>query len=467
MPNYLKKRRRGWYLNLPIPERLRGFYLTANRREQTHIVESLHTRDQSIAEARAYTRAGKYRIEFLRRARGLSAQTPDAFEDAKEYRDMLRAANDADEREQIDDVIAGRIEQLAREGAPANPADEEAAYPALSRAQRWGELARAKVTIREAWAEWVKVNEHNEATKLKDAQALSGLLDHMKMQDAAPHHVTHGIAREYVGWLNTKATSARDAKPLAKATKEARIAPLRIFWTDYLEHHELTPRGANPWRGHKFTDKETPTKRPYTDAELLQLFTGPEMRDSEDVRYTRRTMLELYALLFFTGARLGEVANRLLGDVKAIRGGYVLTIPKSKSTAGVRTIPILHPVPVAILKRRIGKRKNPLEQLFEEFIPGGPERSLGWYVGKALGRYRDALGLPTEVDTHSTRRQLITQLVGAGHVEVHVQWYVGHKPKGITAGVYAKPTDPALRGIAQAIKLPPKVDLAVRKALDL
>lgn len=82
-----------------------------------------------------------------------------------------------------------------------------------------------------------------------------------------------------------------------------------------------------------------------------------------------------------------------------------------------------------------------------------------------MGRYRDILGLTAEVDTHSTRRQMITNLIAAGHPETPVQWYVGHKPKGITAGVYAKPTDTALRRVAQAIRLPPKVERAIREAL--
>jgi integrase len=465
MPKYLKRRRQGWFLNLPIPIPLRPLYLTEAGEQRTHIVEGLHTRDQREAEARAYTRIGIHKAAFLRQRRDTLASLPGSVEDARRLREAIRAADSDAEREAIDDLIATQMESMVGHPERDEHSDDLNTDAATyQRAKQWADLARAKATIREAWADWSVHNEHDAATRMKDEQALRGLMDHLREPDAAPSRVTHAVARDYVRWLNTHAKSARDGEPLSKATKEGRIAPLRIFW-DYLEHNEHAPRGSNPWRAHKFTAPTKVTKRPYTDAELLALFTGPEMSDRSNVNYSRRTMLEVYALLFYTGARRGEITDRLLGDITPTRGGYVVRIPDSKTTAGVRSIPVLHPIPVAILRERIGKRKDPKAQLFAEFTPGGPEKSLGWYVGKAMGRYRDTLGLTAEVDTHSTRRQMITNLIADGHAETPVQWYVGHKPKGITAGVYAKPTDAALRTVAKSIKLSPKVERALRAAL--
>src|SRR5262249_45187699 len=152
---------------------------------------------------------------------------------------------------------------------------------------------------------------HNAGTKLKDNQAFRGLLDYLQVADALPLDLTHEKARAYVRWLKTEAKSARGG-PLADATIHGRIAPLRIFWNDFLEHNELVPLGTNPWRGHKVTTKrkkansageQATTKRPYTQEEILKLLKGPEMRDAENVRYPKRTLMELYALGFYTGAR--------------------------------------------------------------------------------------------------------------------------------------------------------------------
>ena len=59
--------------------------------------------------------------------------------------------------------------------------------------------------------------------------------------------------RAYVEWLNTKAKNAK-GEPLDPETKQGRVGALSSFWRDYLEHHQLVPKGSNPWRGHTFTE---------------------------------------------------------------------------------------------------------------------------------------------------------------------------------------------------------------------
>lgn len=341
MPKYLKKRRQGWFLNLPIPVPLRPLYLTDAGKPRTHIVEGLQTRDQREAEARAYTRIGIHKATFLRQRREALANLPGNVEDARRLREAIRAADTDAEREALDDLVATQMESMVGYHERDEHQDDlDTEGEAYRRAKQWADLARAKTTIREAWADWTAHNEHDPATRLKDEQALRGLMAHLGEPDAPPARVTHATAREYVRWLNTEARSARDGGPLSKATKEGRIAPLRIFW-DYLEHNEHAPRGTNPWKSHKFTAPTKVTKRPYTEAELLALFTGPEVSDRKNVNYPRRTLLQVYALLFYTGARRGEITDRLLGDITATRDGYMVRIPDSKTTAGVRAIPVL------------------------------------------------------------------------------------------------------------------------------
>lgn len=457
---HLKKRGGRWYLKLAIPRALRHLYPSATGKPRTHIEERIGTTDLAEANRLKHRHIARWYADFEAKRRGHAGTLPPEIEEAARYRESL---NDPDlegiNREVTLESLGDRYVEI-----------EQAAGP--ERAAQFHRLATARISLREAWEKWTRVCEHNAATKLKDEQAFRGLMDFLGRADAAPEDVTNKLAREYVEWLNLEAQSARGG-PLSHATKQGRIAPLRIFWSSYLDHHELVPVGVNPWRGVKLTGKRKSTgdqadrKRPYTDAEILALINGPELSARDDVRYTKRTILEVYALTLYTGARIGELANLRLGDIEKIKGGYTIHIRAAKTDDSIRAFPVLHLIPVAVLKRRIGERKHPEAQLFEEFIPGGPNKSLAWYVSKAMGRYRDRVGLGVATDTHSTRRRLISELLNRGIEKTPVQFYVGHKPDGITAGVYARPTTKGLASVARAIRYPPVVEKGLKAKLGL
>jgi integrase len=254
-------------------------------------------------------------------------------------------------------------------------------------------------------------------------------------------------------------------------TKYGRVTALSSFWTDYLQRYRYVAQGANPWKGHKITGRKRPhvdgdeMKRPHTLDEMLRIVNGREL--SRAAKYPKRTLLELYALCWYTGARLGEICSRTLGDIERTPKGYMLHIRQSKTPAGVRSIPVVHPIPVAVLKRRIGKRTDAKEQLFAEFIPGGPDRKLSWYPQKRLGHYRDRIGLDEQTDTHSTRRDLITLLESREVYPLWIMRYVGHLPEGVTFGVYAKVSPASLHEVAKAITYPAPFETALRAGLAL
>jgi hypothetical protein len=145
----------------------------------------------------------------------------------------------------------------------------------------------------------------------------------------------------------------------------------------------------------------------------------------------------------------------------------MLHIRKAKTGAGVRSIPVLHAIPVEILRRRIGNRKASDAQLFAELNPGGPMDQLSWHVQKALGRYRDRLGLPAEVDQHSTRRQFATQVERLGIDPLAAERYFGHKPAGLMRGLYAKGTDEGMRKVAQAFRYPAEIEASLKRELGV
>src|SRR5439155_10291304 len=113
-----------------------------------------------------------------------------------------------------------------------------------------------------------------------------------------------------------------------------------------------------------------------------------------------------------TGARLDELCSRRIGDFDRVKGGYVMHIRDAKTPDGLRDLPVLHPIPVAVIRERIGKRKDGF--LFAELAPGGPDNKRSWQVQKAMGRYRRILELPMGVNFHSTRRTFATVMERRG-----------------------------------------------------
>jgi integrase len=498
---HLKRRGEWWWLRLAIAHDVRHHFPTQDRDGkptglfQEHKEESLHTTSLTEADRIKHGRIEHWnavfrakRAEDAKSARAEQREhhaRPDALTaEAYESRAAMREALAQADRDlpdgysdpgvdAVEDAAVRRAESI--DGNPEHhPDGEHGPQPEPSAlAKHWYSLATnvKEPTIREAWAEWMKANGHDAATRLKDEQALRGLFEHLKLHDTFPSQITHAKARAYVKWLNTEAKSAHDGEPLARATRQARIGPLRYFWNRYLRYNEIVPQTvANPWEGHEYPehkDHKRPKKRPYEVSEMLAVLNGPNLRTGDDIRYPKRTMIELYCLTVYTGARIGEICNRRLRDVKTIDGGYTLNIPDSKTPSGVRCIPILHPLPVTVLKGRIGDRTDPEAQLFAELIPGGPKGSLMWYVAKAMGRYRRKVGLSSATDTHSLRRHMITLAVNKGLLVTDIQFYVGHKPEGITRGVYTFSTEQGARAVANAIRYPDEVEQGFKRALGL
>src|SRR5262249_3482083 len=60
-----------------------------------------------------------------------------------------------------------------------------------------------------------------------------------------------------------------------------------------------------------------------------------------------------------------------------------------------------------------------------------------------------------------------SDLINKGHPVTLIQFYVGHKPPGVTAGIYAKANETGLRSIAEAIRYPAKIEAAFKGALGI
>ena len=87
---------------------------------------------------------------------------------------------------------------------------------------------------------------------------------------------------------------------------------------------------------------------------------------------------------------------------------------------------------------------------------------------KALGRYRQRIGLDGPTDFHSTRRNLARLLENAKVYPLAAQRYMGHKPEDLTFGLYAGKGEPeALQEVALLVHYPAPVEDAMWKALGV
>lgn len=126
MADYVNQRRRGWYFEIEVPEKLRPYYDGKKR-----IVQSLKTDSRSTALIRAKPLAAKYKAEFEAYRTGTSPLSANFMATALEWRqDYQKAAADSELRMDYDGLLEEEAAKLAR----INP-NHAAALPGLVRSE--------------------------------------------------------------------------------------------------------------------------------------------------------------------------------------------------------------------------------------------------------------------------------------------------------------------------------------------
>ena len=258
---------------------------------------------------------------------------------------------------------------------------------------------------------------------------------------------------------------------------------LSSYWGQWLSVRHTLAEQVNPWSRLKITNTPTPSdirwtttentgapkrREAFDEADILAILNAAGPRAGGATRYTKRTLLEVFSLGVLLGARPDEVCSLELRDIKAIEGGYLLNFTETK-TKDDRRIPVVHPVAVAILKRRIGDRTDPKAQLFAEFKAKGNGDNLYELVGRALGRQLDrAMGLADSAVPYATRHTFATVVGNMAGVQEHaLKRYIGHKPEGMTDKYYRSITPAALLEVARQVRYPEPVELRMREELGL
>lgn len=466
-----------WHFKLGIPSALRAHYPSDTPgKDKTHIVQSLHTHHRAEAQRLALTLAAQYRAEFERLKKGEVAQAPSRLHarisDIRQaMQDLQSSGLSGDEREvqalALHDAIESTHRRMLKEQGEA-----AAAFAARRMSQP------DKVSLTQALESFAKLSDNKEQTIATYRLAVREFLSFMKMADCFPEDVTEAKAVAYVDVLNEGS--------LSRTSKVKRLGGLHQIW----EHMRRRGWPRSPWDGHKLTGpakkkaarhegEEDPDGsedvRPFTDAEALRVFTLPAPEDKRKRTYTRSLFRELYALGFTTGMRLNELASLRPVDITKLDDEWrVVSIPESvaKTEAGVRKIPVCHPVAVAILDARVKKQSLPKARIFSECSTGGPDNKPSWHVSKAMSRERldeKRLGFSKEVNFHSTRRSFATLLENHSTAEpIAQQRYIGHAVSSLMHTTYSSGAGvEKLKSVVRGVSYSADIEQALRMALPL
>lgn len=266
------------------------------------------------------------------------------------------------------------------------------------------------------------------------------------MGDMPVSDLDHDVSREYkelLGKLPSRIKVMPDTKELTSVDEILALKkePQSVNAVNkYLDHFGKLCNWSirngylnqNPFSGLKLRTKknEADERYPFTNEDLVAIFSRLPGERLE--RYW------LPVLGFFTGARLGELAQLRVGDIKQSDAGiWYFDIndedDKSlKTTSSKRKVPIHSFILNDLLELVDGRNTS-------EFLLPNMKQSTDKRWGKAFsqwfGRYKKKLGLDNKKAFHSFRHTLIERLKDKADMK-HIFAIVGHKDTSITTGRY-------------------------------
>jgi integrase len=199
---------------------------------------------------------------------------------------------------------------------------------------------------------------------------------------------------------------------------------------------------SNPWAGLSFKVEGSDRRRPFTREELQTIFAGPlfdayAIPDGAKTAGAAAYWLPLLGL--FSGARVGELAQLEVRDVRLHDGVHVLAIHEEaegstlKTAASVRLVPI-HSALVALgFLDYVAAMKKAREPKLWPTLHRGGRRSPGEVFTEAFRAYLDGRGITAKLLTfHSLRHVVRSALVAAEATEPVIDSLLGHAQGGST-----------------------------------
>jgi len=422
---YLQKRGHQWSVRITVPRTLKHLL-------GTHLRKSLHTSDLKVANRRKFQVLAilKDQIVQARQASPINKKNR-----AEAFREEIREAH---EKEDI--YTAEALEFIVQDEA------EEIAQKHGSKAAQafYDEATALTPTLSETADEWLASTEIIESTRLKRRKAYEGLRDFLG-GDIPPQKLTDIQVRDYVDLLKRS--------NLSPNTIRDKLSALGGLW-QYMFERLIIPKGVNPWKGFTIKGGSTESCRVFTKEEILKILAAT---------FPQPWHKDVFICLLLTGARPKELCGLTHDDVDLV--GKCISISSSKTKAGVRDLPVEHPVLLSILKKYTKKDKEKSGFIFPVTC-GGADKSPAANYTKMFGRVKKALGLPSEAQLYSARKSFISTALDLELPQVEIERYVGHEIGRLILTVYSQGrSEKGLREVARGFKYGKAVEKALVNCL--
>jgi site-specific recombinase XerD len=441
-----------WYAVLSVPKNLQPFILSPNGRPMRHLLKSLGTTDKATARQRKYAALAEFQT-ILNRARQQTGQDS-IMDTALAWRQTVQRLDAGDlSRFWVHPPPPPGTDLRSLALGLANDdiertADEIASSHSPTLAQAFYGIASGTATPLaqhiDSWlAEGGRKGPLNQRTKNQYRSTLAIFADWCRHAGIPP--TIEAVTKPVAGRFVTEHFVSRAIDP---RTSNKHITCLSSYWGWLMKR---TGVEVNPWAGQSRSRAPLrngeKSKREFADQEMLTLLHGNADIELDDA-------IRIAAL---SGMRREEIYTLTVADC----ANGVFDIRRSKTTAGVRKVPI-HSALTAIVSRRT-EGKAPIDYLFHEAVmpPIGQDR--GMAMGQRFIRYRRRLGVDdcepgqrhSRVDYHSFRRWFVTQARQAGIDRAVVASLVGHETGFITDDVYSGgPSMEQRRACVEAVRLP-------------
>jgi integrase len=442
---YLLLRGHTWYVQVFIPRKLQHLF-----GGQRHLVQSLKTRDLTLAQSKRWRVVAEFHA-LIDRARQQVGQT-DVLNEAIAWREHISKLRAGDlSRIRYDHVRPESLRGFALNDA-VRLVEEDAGAVAAQYGQATAEaftgIATGSATpLLHHVDSWLREGGNRGPLNLRTQGQYRSILAAFAVWCERSHvpPTIEAITPPVVGRYVTEAV-ATGMNPI---THNSHISAGSSYWRWLVKRMGVK---ANPWERQSRSKASARNggdkpKRPYTGDELRILLDGPADQEMAD-------MICIGAL---TGMRLNEQYDLTCGDC---RGG-IFNIRQAKTAAGVRSVPV-HSGLAEIVARRC-KGKAATDYLFHEAGPLRPGRERSMAISKRFGRYRKSLGVDDHVEgqrqsritAHSLRNWFITEARNAGIDVATVSAVVGQKVGNLADDLYSGgPTMDQRRKCVEAVTLP-------------
>jgi len=404
MADYVNQRRRSWYFEIEVPEKLRQYYDGKKR-----IVLSLKTDSRSTAVIRAKPLAAKYKAEFEAYRTGTSPLNVDFLSTVYDWRrDYQMAAPGSELRYDYDNALEHEAAKLAR----IDP----------HRAAMLSGLVKA---------EFIPTTEHvdafTSAQKLKVQAKTADMRrsDIVEFADAFPttDKITQKAVKRWIVGL--------EGQKVQHATIKRKLTALRAYW-QFMQDADLLEREDNPFVNVLTGDRKKRIKsdgsgswEPFSDVQVLSLLRAAQAKRRPD-----HQLADLIRLGMWTGCRIEELCSLKVADV---HDSYI-HIVDAKTPKGIREVPI-HAELAPTLARLV-------QDSGDGYVLSGLDTenkyaSRSSAIGKRFGKLKTAKGFGPKHVFHSIRKTVVTILENAEVPEGIVADIVGHEKQTMTYGLYS------------------------------